>query len=67
MDDGLSVPDYFDGMGCFALGGSRVALVRNHELQIHQLELGALRGGNSARPRTYDSTAGGAPLPPTYE
>jgi secreted PhoX family phosphatase len=64
MDDGMSVPDYFDGMGCFALGGNRVALVRNHELQAHQLELGPLRGGNTARPKAYDSTtAAGAPLP----
>lgn len=33
MDDGLFVPGQFDGMGCFALGGSRLALVRNHELK----------------------------------
>lgn len=33
MDDGLLVPGQFDGMGCFALEGSRVALVRNHELR----------------------------------
>ena len=33
MNDGLLVPQNFDGMGCFALGGSRVALVRNHELK----------------------------------
>lgn len=32
MDDGFIVPDNFDGMGCFALGGGRIALVRNHEL-----------------------------------
>jgi secreted PhoX family phosphatase len=32
MDDGLLVPGQFDGMGCFALTGTRVALVRNHEL-----------------------------------
>lgn len=32
MDDGLHVPDYADGMGCFALPDDRVALVRNHEL-----------------------------------
>ncbi|HUG73857.1 MAG TPA: alkaline phosphatase PhoX [Steroidobacteraceae bacterium] len=64
MDDGMSVPDYFDGMGCFPLGGSRVALVRNHELQPQHQELGPLRAGNSARPKTYDrTTAGGAPLP----
>lgn len=33
MDDGLFVPQNFDGMGCFPLDGSRVALVRNHELK----------------------------------
>lgn len=32
MDDGLLAPGQFDGMGCFPLEGSRVALVRNHEL-----------------------------------
>jgi len=34
MDDGLLVPGQFDGMGCFALEGTRVALVRNHELKV---------------------------------
>ena len=33
MSDGLVVPGQFDGMGCFALEGTRVALVRNHELR----------------------------------
>lgn len=33
MDDGLLVPGQFDGMGCFPLEGSKVALVRNHELK----------------------------------
>jgi len=33
MDDGLFTPGQFDGMGCFPLDGSRVALVRNHELK----------------------------------
>jgi secreted PhoX family phosphatase len=33
MDDGLLVPGQFDGMGCFALSGTQVALVRNHELK----------------------------------
>ena len=32
MDDGLKVPDAADGMGCFALPGGDIALVRNHEL-----------------------------------
>ena len=33
MDDGLFVPGQPDGMGCFDLGGDKVALVRNHELK----------------------------------
>ncbi|MEC9067930.1 MAG: alkaline phosphatase PhoX [Pseudomonadota bacterium] len=32
MDDGFTVPDAADGMGCFDLGGGKLALVRNHEL-----------------------------------
>jgi len=32
MDDGASVPDKADGMGCFDLGNGEIALVRNHEL-----------------------------------
>src|SRR4051812_15408955 len=32
MSDGLVVPHKCDGMGCFPLGGSQVALVRNHEV-----------------------------------
>ena len=33
MDDGGTVPDRADGMGCFDLGNGELALVRNHELQ----------------------------------
>ncbi|HRO34410.1 MAG TPA: DUF839 domain-containing protein [Brevundimonas sp.] len=33
MDDGLFLPGQFDGMACFPAGGTRVALVRNHELR----------------------------------
>lgn len=32
MDDGGTVPDKADGMGCFDLGSGELALVRNHEL-----------------------------------
>ena len=36
MDDGGTVPDRADGMGCFALPDGAIALVRNHELsQAH--------------------------------
>lgn len=34
MDDGFYAPSNFDGMGCFAAGDGKVALVRNHELSL---------------------------------
>jgi len=40
MSDGLEVPYKADGMGCFPLGGSRVALVRNHELKPGDVNYG---------------------------
>lgn len=36
MDDGGSVPDAADGMGCFDIGGGKLVLVRNHELMPGQ-------------------------------
>ncbi len=33
MDDGLFVPGQPDGMGCFDIGGGRIALIINHELK----------------------------------
>lgn len=33
MDDGGTVPDAADGMGCLPLPGGKLALVRNHELR----------------------------------
>jgi uncharacterized protein len=44
MDDGYFVPEHFDGMACFPLDGSRVALVRNHELQAAMIDAGATGG-----------------------
>lgn len=35
MDDGGTVPDKADGMGCFDLGNGKIALVRNHELKAN--------------------------------
>ena len=32
MDDGASVPDRADGMGCLDIGNGEIVLVRNHEL-----------------------------------
>lgn len=71
MADGLLVPGQFDGMACFALEGSRVALVRNHELKggsashrnwgpggYHQERIGLL-----PVERAYDTFKDGRPLP----
>lgn len=71
MADGLLVPGQFDGMGCFALGGSRVALVRNHELKgssashrnwgpggYNQQRIDRLDSS-----RAYDTYKDGRPLP----
>lgn len=56
MSDALRVPDNFDGMGCLALPGGKLALVRNHELSP-----GADGGG--ALPAGYDATSAGTVLP----
>jgi uncharacterized protein len=56
MSDGFKVPGNFDGMGCFALPGGKLALVRNHELSP-----GPDGGGTLIQP--YDTTPAGAPLP----
>lgn len=71
MDDGLFTPGQFDGMGCFPLDGSRVALVRNHELKgssglhrnlgpggFHQERIGLLDPAKG-----YDTYKDGRPLP----
>jgi len=50
MDDGFTVPDRADGMGCFDLGGGKLALVRNHELQVQN------DGGGVMGP-AYDTVA----------
>jgi len=56
MSDGATVPDRGDGMGCVALPGGKIALVRNHELMP-----GNDAGGSPAT--GYDRLAGGAFLP----
>lgn len=35
MSDGHTVPDYFDGMGCFARPDGGMILVRNHEISTY--------------------------------
>jgi secreted PhoX family phosphatase len=56
MDDRALVPDNGDGMGCFALPGGKIALVRNHELIPTQPSGGHIAKG-------YDRFDGDAFLP----
>ncbi len=57
MSDGGTVPDRADGMGCFDLGGGKIALVRNHELS-------ADKDGGGATGAAYDTVARSlVPLP----
>ncbi len=67
MSDGLVVPHKTDGMGCFALGGDRVALVRNHELKPPDLDIGAFGPGRKLASKVdpakiYDRGDDGLPL-----
>lgn len=61
MDDGHVVGDRADGMGCFALGNGRVALVRNHELQVKHHGTGPF--GSRAVTLAYDRSGDGRALP----
>jgi secreted PhoX family phosphatase len=49
MDDGGTVPDRADGMGCFDLGNGAIALVRNHELQPQHDAGGSIPAGFGKR------------------
>lgn len=67
MDDGLATPGKMDGMGCFGLGGDKVALVRNHELKWPDGDLGAFGPGRTLAHKIdkaliYDHTDTGLPL-----
>ena len=67
MSDGLITPHNMDGMGCFPAGSDRVALVRNHELETVERELGAFGPGRAlahkvAADRIYDRTGDGLPM-----
>jgi secreted PhoX family phosphatase len=53
MDDGGTVPDRADGMGCFDLGGGEIALVRNHELQPQHDAGGPIAKGFGKRNGTF--------------
>lgn len=63
MDDGYIVPDRADGMGCFSLAGSQVALVRNHEIGMdnHDPEMTKMQRGLQSV--AFDVTIEGYPLP----
>lgn len=63
MDDGFVVGDRADGMGCFAIDRRRVALVRNHELQVRHQKAGPFVRGDATRIATYDRDSDGRPLP----
>lgn len=68
MNDGLEVPYKADGMGCIPLSGSRVALIRNHELKPTDVNHGpaGLARRLSSRinaSRAYDVGADGHALP----
>src|SRR3546814_6410225 len=63
MSDGLIVPAAPDGMGCFDLGGNRVALVRNHELKPGAERKGAFAGGTVKGARVYEQGESGEPMP----
>lgn len=56
MGDGFILPDNFDGMGCIALSGGRIALVRNHELSLGAEDKGAA-GGNPELERKLAQSA----------
>lgn len=68
MSDGLIVPGKMDGMGCFDLGGGKVALVRNHELDPDDFKIGPT-GGKAAllsridRAHVFDFGENGEALP----
>ena len=68
MDDGFLVPDNFDGMGCFALPGGKLALVRNHELGVDSARKGPTGGDPKREARlagrgAYDRASSGMVLP----
>lgn len=64
MDDGFAVPSAGDGMGAFAYGKGKVALVRNHELGAKDSRFGAFTTGVSAKALSaYDWLADKDALP----
>jgi secreted PhoX family phosphatase len=63
MNDGLTVPDRADGMGCFAIDDKRVALVRNHELPLSKTAQDMSTGlATEVSSKAYDTYPSGQPL-----
>jgi secreted PhoX family phosphatase len=67
MRDGLMTPFKMDGMGCFAAGRDRVALVRNHELSLPDIDRSAFGVGHGLADKVdpnlvFDRTAEGRSL-----
>jgi secreted PhoX family phosphatase len=57
MSDGLVTPYKMDGMGCFGLGRDKVALVRNHELGVGDIDYGPFGVGHGLAGRVEPSRA----------
>jgi secreted PhoX family phosphatase len=54
MSDGYRLPARPDAMGCFELGGGRLALMRNHELDAGQFDYGPYLNGVMPPAEAYD-------------
>ncbi|MBT5186336.1 MAG: DUF839 domain-containing protein [Kordiimonadaceae bacterium] len=63
MDDGYLVPDMADGMGCFPLEGSHVALIRNHEISYGSRDKPMSTMQKPLMPFAYDHSDENEPLP----
>jgi uncharacterized repeat protein (TIGR03803 family) len=66
MSDGFLTPHKLDGMGCFAAGEGRVALVRNHEIKSPDARIGPFGrdralGSRVAAGQAYDLADDGYP------
>ncbi|MEP0354274.1 MAG: alkaline phosphatase PhoX [Paraglaciecola sp.] len=63
MNDGLTVPDRADGMGCIPIDENRVVLVRNHEIPLSKK---TQRASDKMQPskvlKSYDTYASGLPV-----
>jgi secreted PhoX family phosphatase len=62
MADGYAVPDRADGMGAIDLGGGKFALIRNHEMNLADLNTTSWRNGLNGPEQSYDKTKGGVAL-----